>query len=142
MSTAVKDVILGGVLPDFDPVSDGGMTGSWFAPEMDLQGFMLEVVPSTGQVVIYWMAYEPETQLQQWLIAVGEMHGRRAVLEFLRPQGGSFAGDAVGQLDDWGDVELTFQSCAHATLNFFSEVAGVEGVINLTRATPLTTCTD
>jgi hypothetical protein len=142
MIGAVRDVVLDGVKADFDPVSDGGLTGSWNSPGMNSQGFMIEVVPSTGQVVIYWMAYEPATGLQQWLLAVGQMHGRRAVLEFLRPEGGTFAGNTLAVLNSWGDVELSFQSCTNATLNFFSEVAGVEGVINLVRITPITTCID
>ena len=142
MISAIRDIVISGLNDDFDPVSDGAMTGSWFSPDRDRQGFMLEVVPSTGQVVIYWMTYEPETQAQQWLVAVGQMHGRRAVLEFLRPQGGSFDGDVIARMDEWGDVELTFQSCTKAKLNFLSEIAGVEGVIDLVRLTPVTTCTD
>ena len=136
MIGAVRDIVLDGVQADFDPVSDGGMTGSWNSLVMDSQGFMIGVVPSTGQVVIYWMAYEPETGKQQWLLAVGQIHGRRAMLEFLRPEGGTFAGDTLAVLNSWGDVELSFQSCTAATLNFFSEVAGVAGVINLVRITP------
>ena len=142
MRAAIRDIVLDGVNEDFDPISDGGMTGSWFSTEMDSQGFMLEVVPSTGQVIIYWMAYDPETGSQQWLFAVGQLHGRRAVLEFFKPEGGSFAGDTTAELRNWGDVELVFQNCTKARLNFFSEIAGVEGIINLVRATPVTTCVD
>ncbi len=91
---------------------------------------MLEAIPSTGQIVIYWMAFEPETSKQQWLIAVGQLHGRRAVLEFIRPEGGTFVGNQPANMNHWGDAELIFQSCTHATLEFFSEVAGVEGLID------------
>jgi len=142
MRFAIRDIVLDGVEADFDPVSDGGMTGSWFNPELKDQGFMLEAVPSTGQIVIYWMAFEPGTGKQQWLIAVGQLHGRRAVLEFFRPEGGTFVGNQPANKNHWGDAELIFQSCTHATLEFFSEVAGVEGLIDLLRLTPVTTCKD
>ena len=142
MRFAIRDIILDGVDADFDPVSDGGLTGSWFNTERKHQGFMLEVVPSTGQVVIYWMTFEPATGKQQWMVAVGQLHGRRAVLEFLQPTGGSFTGEGEATLGAWGDVELIFLSCTRARMNFFSEIDGVQGEIELQRLTPVTTCTE
>jgi CubicO group peptidase (beta-lactamase class C family) len=142
MRHAVRDVVIAGVEADFDPVFDGGLTGSWFNPELRHQGFMLEVVPATGQVIIYWMTFEPQTGAQQWMIAVGQLHGRRAVLEFLRPQDGTFNGGQDARLDGWGDAELFFHDCTHATLDFRSEIAGVQGAIELQRLTPNSTCED
>lgn len=142
MRYAIRDIILDGVSADFDPVSDGGLTGSWFNPELKHQGFMLEVVPSTGQVVIYWMTFRPGTGEPQWMVAVGQLHGRRAILEFLQPEGGDFAGNNEASLNSWGDVELIFESCTRASMEFFSEFAGVEGLIELQRLTPVTTCID
>jgi hypothetical protein len=142
MRTAVRDIILDGVDEDFDPASDGGLTGSWFNPDLKHQGFMLEVVPKTGQVVIYWMTFAPESGAPQWMVAVGMLHGRRAVLEFLQPEGGDFAGSGEASLNSWGDVELIFHSCTTASMEFFSEVAGVEGIIELQRLTPVNSCVD
>jgi hypothetical protein len=142
MVTALREVIIPGVREDFAPASDGGLTGSWYAPELRHQGFMLEVVPSTGQVVIYWMNYEPGSGAQQWMFAEGRLHGRRALLEFLRPQDGEFAGTQPARLDHWGDAELIFQDCFNATVEFFSEVAGVEGTMHLKRLTPNVYCSD
>ncbi len=142
MRFALRDIILDGVGADFDPVSDGGLTGSWFNPDRDHQGFMMEVVPGTGQVVIYWMTFEPASGDQQWMVAVGEMHGRRVILEFLRPTGGSFEGDGEAHLGGWGDVELIFHSCTRASMEFYSRLDGVEGTIDLQRLTPNTSCRD
>lgn len=142
MAQAIRDRVIPGVDADFDPVSDGGLTGSWFNPELERQGFMLEVVPATGQVVIYWMTFEPGSGRQQWLIAVGQLRGRRAVLEFLRPESGTFAGGSAGDLQNWGDVELVFHDCTSATLTFYSEIAGVDGAFDLLRLTPNTYCSD
>lgn len=140
MRHALRDVVIAGVEADFEPVSDGGLTGSWFNPELRHQGFMLEVVPATGQVIIYWMTFEPQTGAQQWMIAVGQLRGRRAVLEFLRPQDGTFNGGQDARLDDWGDAELFFQDCTHATLDFHSAIGGVQGAIELQRLTPNHSC--
>ncbi len=142
MRHAIRDIILDGVDEDFDPVSDGGLTGSWFNPVLNHQGFMLEVVPSTGQVVIYWMTFEPGSGDPQWMVAVGQLHGRRAVLEFLQPEGGDFVGSKEASLNEWGDAELIFNSCTEASLEFFSGIGGVEGAIELLRLTPVTTCID
>jgi CubicO group peptidase (beta-lactamase class C family) len=142
MAQAIRDRIIPGVDADFDPVSDGGLTGSWFNPDLRHQGFMLEVVPATGQVVIYWMTFEPDTGRQQWMIAIGQLHGRRAVLEFLRPENGTFVGGAAASLQSWGDAELLFHSCTNATLTYFSGSAGVEGSFELSRLTPNTYCSD
>lgn len=142
ITTGLRETLLPSVEADFDPASDGGLTGSWYSRELDSQGFMLEVVPSTGLVVIYWMTFDPQSDEQMWLAAVGELHGRRAVLQFLRPEGGSLEGGAPATLQAWGDVELLFTDCTHATLTFFSEVAGVSGVMNLERLTPNLSCTD
>ena len=142
MAHAVRDRVIYGVDADFDPVSDGGLTGSWFNPELKHQGFMLEVVPTTGQVVIYWMTFEPGSGRQQWLIAVGQLRGRRAVLEFLRPESGTFAGGSAATLQSWGDVELVFEDCTNATLTFYSEIAGVQGEFDLLRLTPNTYCSN
>ena len=142
MRHAVRDVVIPGVEDDFEPASDGGLTGSWYNPELRHQGFMLEVVPATGQVIIYWMTFEPQTGSQQWMIAVGQLRGRRAVLEFLRPQAGTFNGGQEARLDGWGDAELFFHDCTHATLDFHSEIAGVQGAIALQRLTPNHSCED
>jgi CubicO group peptidase (beta-lactamase class C family) len=143
---ALKDVILPAVSADFDPVNDGGLTGTWVAPSLQHQGFMLEVVPSTGQIVIYWMAFEPGAAgipaPQQWMLAAGHLHDRRALLEFLRPINGVFGGDQPAEMQYWGEAELRFLSCTAAEMWFDSPVDGVDGLLELRRLTPNTWCQD
>jgi hypothetical protein len=139
---AVRFRIVPATEPDFDPVNDAGITGTWASPDLAHQGFMLEVVPTTGQVVIYWMTFEPGTGKQLWLFAAGQLHNRRAVLEFLRPIDGVFGGNQDADLQSWGEVDLRFNSCTQATLTFQSPVAGVEGEISLNRLTPNVYCQD
>lgn len=142
MVDAVRFRIVPGTEPDFDPVNDAGITGTWASPQLAHQGFMLEVVPTTGQVVIYWMTFEPGTGQQMWLFATGQMHNRRALLEFLRPLDGVFGGSQDADLQSWGEVDLEFSSCSKASMTFHSPVAGVEGAINLNRITPNVYCQD
>jgi hypothetical protein len=142
MRHALRDVIIQGVGVDFDPLSDGGLTGPWAAPELPSQGFMLEVVPSTGQVVLFWMAFDPETGEQMWLIGPSRLKGRRTLLSFLRPVGGAFAGPQEAQLEAWGEGELEFTSCTTARLSYRSGTQGVEGAFDMARVTPNVYCND
>jgi len=142
MRVALRDVIANGIGVDFDPGSDAGITGPWAAPDLPAQGFMLEVVPSTGQVVLFWMTFDPETGQQMWLIGPSRMHGRRTVMEFLRPVGAAFAGPQQADLQAWGEGTLEFTSCTTARLSYRSEVQNVEGAFDLVRITPNEFCTD
>jgi CubicO group peptidase (beta-lactamase class C family) len=139
---AVRFRIVPATETDFDPVNDAGITGTWASPQLAHQGFMLEVIPTTGQMIIYWMTFEPGTGKQMWLIAAGQMHSRRALLEFLRPVNGVFGGDQQAELQSWGEVDLIFTSCTEATMSFKSPIAGVEGEVSLVRITPNVYCQD
>lgn len=132
--------VLEKVGPDFDAVTDGGLTGSWYAPELSGQGFMFEVVPQTGQIVAYWMTFDPVFDQQMWLFAVGELHGRRAMLQFRRPLGGTFGEPSQTQFEPWGDAELVFTSCTEAAFSFTSQDQSQIGQLALQRITPSTTC--
>jgi CubicO group peptidase (beta-lactamase class C family) len=140
MRTALRNVIVPAVDSGFDPVNDAGLTGSWYSRTLQHQGFMLEIVPTTGQIVIYWMTFEPETGNQQWMIAVGRLSGRRALLEYLRPIDGSFVGTDPANLTTWGEGELIFQSCTRAAMSYRSADGSAEGIINLDRLTPNVYC--
>jgi len=59
---------------DFDAVNDAGITGTWASPDLAHQGLMPEVVPTTGQVVIYWLTFAPGKGQQMWLFASGQLH--------------------------------------------------------------------
>lgn len=126
----------------FDPVSDGGLTGSWYAPEFAHQGIMLEVLPAAGYLVMYWMHFEPGTGAQQWLLGTGPMAGRRARLDFLRPLDGRFNGDQPADLQAWGSGTLEFESCTRATLRFNSPAKSIAGEMVLQRLTPNVYCAD
>lgn len=132
--------VLAAVGSGFDPVTDGGLTGSWYAPGLAGQGLMLEVVPQTGQVVAYWMTFDPVSGEQMWLFAVGELHGRRAILPFRKPQGGTFGEPSRTDIEPWGDAELVFSSCTEATFQYTSLDLEHHGELVLRRITPVTTC--
>lgn len=125
---------------DFDPIADDGLTGSWYAPDLNNQGFMVEIVPQTGQLVAYWMTFEPGTREQMWLFAVGELRGRRAILQFRKPVGGTFGEPSQTHIEPWGDAELIFTSCTEATLRYTTEDRAASGTLGLKRITPVTTC--
>jgi len=139
---ALRDIVVPAVEPGFDPRNDGGLTGSWYSPDLPHQGFMLEVVPTTGQVVLYWMTFEPATGKQQWMIAVSLLSGRRTNLELLRPVDGAFIGNTEAELVHWGEAELEFLSCTTASLAYASADQAERGTISLQRLTPNSMCSE
>lgn len=142
MRHAFANVIVNGIGLDFDAGSDAGITGPWAAPQLPSQGFMLEVVPSTGQVILFWMTFDPQTGQQMWLIGPSRLRGRRALLSFLRPVGGAINDNTAATLQPWGEGELIFTSCTTAHLSYRSEVQAVEGEFDLARITPNEFCSD
>ncbi|MDX1460719.1 MAG: serine hydrolase [Xanthomonadales bacterium] len=142
MRHALAEVIADGIGMDFDPESDAGITGPWASPHRPGQGFMLEVVPSTGQVVLFWLTFDPVTGEQLWLIGPSRLHGRRTVMQLLRPVGPSFEGEGETVLEPWGDAEIIFTTCTTAQLSYRSEVHDLEGGFELFRITPNEYCTD
>jgi hypothetical protein len=49
------------------------------------------------------MAFDPDTGEQMWLIGPIRLQGRRTVLSFLRPTGGSIAGTQEAKPEPWGE---------------------------------------
>jgi hypothetical protein len=124
------DLILDAVLSDLDkrlPIESGSlpvgpaMSGSWYAPDHDGEGFLLEILDD-GRAVVYWFTYAPADGVQEWLVAIGEVSGDR--IEFgvvLAPRGARF-GEAFDPDDvvraPWGEMTLRFTSCDRAIATY------------------------
>ncbi len=113
-----------------------GLSGSWFNPSTDGQGFVFEVVPEDQVLVVYWYTYTGTGQGgQQWLVGAGPYSGNRAIVDLQRPVGGVF--DQPGGVDreNWGSVEVEFTSCTEGWFNYQSTVDQVAGEIPMVRIT-------
>ena len=113
-----------------------GLSGSWFNPQTDGQGFVFEVVPDDQVLVVYWYTYGADGQGgQQWLVGAGPYSGNRAMVDLQRPAGGQFdqAGGVVRE--DWGSVEIVFTSCTEGIFHYSSGVDQASGDIPMIRIT-------
>jgi hypothetical protein len=118
-----------------------GLTGSWYDPAMNGQGFSLHFV-SRDQFVVYFFGYTDNGE-RLWMIGVhddGLRLGEDVSIDLLEGSGGRFNGfdaDVVSTLP-WGSLDIRFLDClsARATLNGLDgyqemnlvRLAGVEGL--------------
>ncbi len=116
-------------------------TGSWFAPERDGEGFVLEAL-TDNRVVLYWYTYDVEGGQQYWLGGVGVFNPELNSVQFdaLNSSIGPQFGDAFTTEDlvriPWGSATFQQMGCNTATFNFDSEVAGFgSSTFNLIRLT-------
>lgn len=122
---------------------DGGFSGSWFNPERDGHGLILEITNSPSgdtQAVASWYHYAADGSGEQiWLIGNGPVIGDTAIVELVQTNGAVF-GDDFNSDDvtriNWGQVRIKFNSCTDATLSYDSLVEGYgSGTEPLTRLT-------
>lgn len=123
-----------------------GITGSWFDPDTDGQGFSIEIVPSQNVLVVYWFAYKAEETAkgtiatQMWLQGSGEIVGDSATVPLQRPVNGLFDSSQPPQFPQWGSATFTFSSCENGTVDYESDVDNVSGTIEIVRITPDVQC--
>ena len=136
------------ILPCDDPCRNGtsiaigpGITGTWFDPNQDGQGFVIEVLPGRPlQLLASWFVFAPEGG-QSWIIASGPIAGTRAVLQANRivGNGGNFPPnfDAANvHQEPWGTLTFTFVDCNHGHVDWVATAPGYgSGRMNLTRLT-------
>lgn len=102
---------------------NGGFTGSWYNPQFNGQGWVIEVVSNPSgpdQFVVYFYGYENGEQL--WLIGSGPgIDGNTASVEVIRTRGADW-GDAFDPgdvtLDVVGTMSFEFEDCDSGTVEF------------------------
>lgn len=120
-----SDAILESALTFLDrqtPVPPGSfevspaLSGAWFDPAHDGEGWILEVLPG-DRALLYWFTYPPpgDPSENAWLVAVGEVQNDRILFEnVLRPEGTQFGEDFDSNeivANQWGRLELRFSTC-------------------------------
>ena len=97
------------------------LSGAWFNPELDGEGFLLEVLPDQ-RAAVYWFTYEPgDSDAQAWMLGsdtigtVPDMPPFDSTADFsvelYRPKGARFGKDfdpADIELLAWGDLHMSF----------------------------------
>ena len=128
-----------------------GITGSWFNPETNGQGMLIDLLPDPKFMFVGWFTYEkaqsptvaasadrkvgsPE---HRWMTASGSWTGNVARLILYASSGGVFNNDAPVTSTAVGTLTLTFDNCASATAVYNIPGESQSGTIPLSRSATL-----
>jgi hypothetical protein len=114
----------------FDFAIDPGISGNWFDPNHDGEGWFVQVLNDT-QALVYWFTYAPPAvggdEAQAWIGGVGDIRGSGIVV----PAGASFIskGPRFGSefdpnevaLRPWGKFVLSFSDCDNGLMYYRSD---------------------
>ena len=124
-------------LPPTGMVLDESISGNWYDPERDSEGYIIEVLDD-GRVLLIWLTYPPQstaTDLQAWMIGVGYLEGDHIVVDRMQTlKGAAFGSDfnsAELQMEEWGRIEMIFNSCDAGETRYSGPPEFGEGVLNL-----------
>ncbi len=121
------------------PVAEDSISGSWYQPATNGQGFVVQRL-SNDRGVVYWFTYDPDGN-PYWISGIGPItENLLQIDEALVFSGPSFGQDYdPDQLQSavWGSLSLSFD-CDEATATYESDQAGFgSGSIPLTRLTQI-----
>ena len=125
-------------VPILAPVQEEALlSGSWFDPSHNGEGYNVEVLIG-GQVVVYWFSYDPEGK-RRWFFGLGEIREGKLVFdEMLTSSGGIFGPDFNPddvEFKPWGSLELDL-TCEEGTATYSSTEEGFgSGTLSVVRLT-------
>jgi hypothetical protein len=116
---------------------EAGITSSWYDPDHDGEGFLLEML-ANNVAVFYWFTYDSEGA-QDWYVAVGEVLANR--IEFSKiyqASGGEFGpGFDPEKITEEvvGSASFTWSSCDQGDMSY--RIGNLRGRMQLSRITSL-----
>jgi hypothetical protein len=121
------------------PGTQARLSGSWYDPSHDGEGYVLEMM-NNGKPIVYWFSYDPNGD-RRWFFGLGEVSGGKLVFDrMLTTIGGRFGdGFDPGEvtLIPWGELELDID-CSGGTARYESVQDGFgEGELQIRQATRL-----
>lgn len=119
------------------------MSGSWYSPERNGEGFTLQVLEN-GTAHALWFTYPPAGNpgQQAWIYASGgSIEGDKIVFENAAttrgPRFGASFDPAQLQFIPWGRIEFRFTTCNAAEVSYSGPTAWGSGTRQVTRLTSL-----
>ena len=124
------------------PIDDGSVSGEWFNPNRDGEGFFIEVAEVNGMpvFVVAWFTYNNGSQL--WLVgsAMIPAGATSITVDVQMPSGADF-GDAFDPAEvertPWGTLTFSFESFNTGVVDYNSTLGFGSGSIDLVRLTKL-----
>jgi hypothetical protein len=137
--------------PTKPDLNQHGLSGSWYEPATDGQGFEVEVFPDlvaagTGSVQVSWFTFDTVAggaSHQRWYTLSGHMVSGQpnASLTIFQNTGGNFNAPPITNGVAVGMATLSFDTCTSGQLSYtFTDGSGRAGSIPLTRITQNVTC--
>lgn len=129
----------------FMPVDPQAITGAWFAPYTNGQGFTARHYPESGQLFMPWFTYSIEggsdIDEQRWYALFGQIDtdndtATSVDLAIVQVLGGSFAEPPSVQGTVVGQASLSFYSCSEGVLEYQFDPGhngGAQGRTSLSR---------
>lgn len=115
------------------------ISGSWFDPDKDGQGFTLQVI-NESQVLATWFTFDTEGR-QAWLQGIGEISESQVIFEsmtrYVGPKFGSNYDPSDRQGLEAGQLSITFHSCHEASAEYQGVAPFVDDTLSLSRLTEL-----
>lgn len=113
---------------------DARMTGAWYDPAQEGQGFLLEVL-GDNRAVAYWFGYD-ESGKQRWLTGEGEVSGSTIVFSNLLAGSGATFGTGFDpddvELKPMGELSITWSDCDTAVAAYRVEnQSGTHSLVRL-----------
>ena len=115
-----------------------GMTGNWFDPARNGEGFLIEIIGNTlaPQLLAYFFTYD-DSGNQMWLSGIADVDGDTAVVPMTVTSGTVFGpgfdpDDVIRE--DWGTITFMFDSCIAGSAEYVSNDFG-SGVFDTIRLT-------
>jgi len=117
-----------------------GISGGWFDPLFNGQGFMIDVIEDSSQLFVTWFVFAPgDPGNQHWYGAFGDYEGGTAILELFESVNGDFEGLNMTEEVVVGELRLDFASCTTA-LASYEITDGPSGQLDLIRLAPDVLC--
>ena len=120
-------------VPDSSFPLHHGLSGAWYAPALDGQGWMVEIL-NADQALVYWFTYTPEGD-QRWMLGLGDIKDRAIHVSNLQTASGAKFGPDYDPDDvtraRWGSLTLALWPCQGAQVTY------AEGAGHLAKATTI-----
>lgn len=116
-----------------------GISGSWFEPAHNGEGFIVEEI-GNNQVIVYWFSYDEQGE-QAWFFGAGTLDGRRLVIDETSITAGGIFGPQFDPdtvvVNPWGQLIFEF-GCDQGSVDYSSSIPAYgNGSQSLTRLTIL-----
>lgn len=120
------------------PAQDSGISGSWYDPSHNGEGFIVEQI-NADEALVFWFTYD-ETGNQSWMLNTGVIDdGTIRIPHLLQPVGGHF-GRSYDPKDvirrEWGELTLKLD-CSGGTAHYTTQAEGYsvgsQSLVPLTR---------